>query len=179
MKARSQIYSLIIFFMKKTDYTVTIIVVVGLFLLTMMLVVAIVPEGKEQKPIINFTHRAMMNTAPAVYNGREHIEAIDQSVMGKVAILSAALKQNGYVVIHKEEKGKPGKIIGVSKMLTPGLYSNSSLTLTENVMPGEGLVAMLHADNGDGVFSAASDTPMKGDGMMMMSGMGMVSFMAI
>lgn len=162
--------------MKKKDYTVTIIVVVGLFLLTMMIIVATTPYP-QQKPMAKVMPKSA-STAPMAYSGRIHIEAIDQSVAGQVAVLSAALKENGYVVVHKEENGKPGRIIGMSKMLVPGLYSNRTVSLTEGVAPGEVLYAMLHVDNGDGVFFAENDTPMKG-GEMMMSGTGMTSFMAI
>lgn len=176
MKARSQIYSLIIFFMKKKDYTVTIISVVGLFLLTLMLIVAVTPERKALPPIIKFAHKAMTRVD---YGGRAHIGVIDQFVAGKVIILSLALKESGYVVIHKEEKGKPGKIIGVSKILAPGLYTNNAIDLGEGVASGERLVAMLHSDDGDGVFSVETDTPTKGDEMTMMGGSGMVRFMAI
>lgn len=159
---------------KKKDYTVTIIVVVGLFLLTMMLIVAVSPEQSRMKPIVKLMHKS---SAPVVYTGRGHIDAIDQKIAGKVVILSAALKENGYMVIHKEEKGKPGKIIGVSKLLAPGLYSNVSINISEAIASGDGVVAMLHQDDGDGVFSVEKDTPMKGD--MMMGGSGMVDFMAI
>lgn len=165
--------------MKQKDYTVTIMVVVGLFLLTMVLIVAIAPEAPQLRPIVNFVHKPTSIT-PMSYAGRAHIESIDQSVTGnKVTILSVALKENGYVVIHKEEKGKPGKIIGVSRILAPGIYSNSTIMLVEGVVSGEALVAMLHTDNGDGVFSAETDVPVKGDEMMMMGGSGMVRLMVI
>lgn len=164
--------------MKKKDYTVTIMVVVGLFLLTMMLVVVIAPERQELQPIVKMMHK-QKSAAQMQYNGRAHVEAIDQSVKGKVVLLSVAFKQNGYVVIHKEEKGKPGKIIGVSRMLMPGIYANAAITLNENVVPGEVLYAMLHTDNGDGIFSVDTDVPVKGDEMMVMGGSPMVRFMAL
>jgi hypothetical protein len=178
METRS-FYSLTYFYMKKKDYTVTIIVVVGLFILTLMLIVAIGPERGDIQPVITFTHKAG-STAPMAYSGREHIQVIDQNVTaGKVIILSAALKENGYVVIHKEEKGKPGPIIGVSNMIAPGLYSNRSVVLTEGVAQGDILYAMLHADNGDGIFTPKDDAPVNGDEMMMMSGSNMIKFVAI
>lgn len=161
--------------MKQKDYTVTIMVVVGLFLLVMILIVAVTPERPAMKPIVTFMHKS---GGMVSYAGRAHITAIDQTVPGKVVILSVALKENGYVIIHKEEKGKAGKIIGVSKMLAPGIYSNSAIVLSEVVAPGQGLIAMLHVDNGDGVFSDEKDGPMKG-GDMMMDDSGMVEFMAI
>jgi hypothetical protein len=80
------------------------------------------------------------------------------------------------VVIHKVEKDKPGKIIGVSRILTPGLYSNTVIPINEAVVSGDMLVAMLHTENGDGVFSAETDVPTKGDDTM---SSGMVEFVAL
>lgn len=160
--------------MKNKDYTVTIIVIVGLFILTMMLNVAVTPDRAPMQPVMKAVHK-IVATEPAVYNGREHVEVIDQNVMGKVTLLSAALKESGYVVIHKEEKGKPGKIIGISPILGTGLYSNKALPLTEDVMPGDILYAMLHSDNGDDTFNPAEDSPVTDDeGIVIMR-----SFMAI
>lgn len=164
--------------MKKKDYTVTIIVVVGLFVLTMMLLVVVTPPQRlQQRPIVKKINQ-IVSTAPVAYSGRAHIEAIDQNATDKVMLLSVAFKEPGFVVIHKDEKGKAGGIIGVSPLIQPGLYSDRTVALTENVAPGEMLIAMLHIDNGDGVFSAETDGPMKGD-KMMMGGSGMVEFMAI
>ncbi len=162
--------------MKKKDYTMPIVVVVGLFVLTMMLVVAVTPEPAPG------TIKIMRKPASASalpYDGRMHMEVIDQTAADKVAILSLALKENGYSVIRKEEKGKPGKIIGVSPMLAPGLYSNRWVTLIESVAPGEMLFAVLYKDNGDGVFSVPNDAPVKGDEKTMMGGTGIAKFMVI
>jgi hypothetical protein len=157
--------------MKKKDYTVSIIVVVGLFLLTMMLIVATTPARPTQMPAkAKAVIQKPVGADSVLYGGREHIIAIDQMVSGKVAVLSAALNGYGYVVIHKDEKGKPGQIIGTSKMIAPGLYSDRLVNLFESVAPGEMLYATLYRDNGDGVFSSTDDVAVTdSDGTVLMT----------
>ncbi len=165
-----------IFYMKKKDYTVTVIVVVGLFVLTMMLIAAIAPEEPSLGKIT--VSRKAPSAAPAAYDGRAHIKVIDQSITDKALILSFAVKENSFAVIRREEKGKPGEIIGISKVLSPGLYSNRWISLSESVAPGDLLLAMLYTDNGDGIFNDTNDALLKGDETTV-SDSGTASFMAI
>jgi hypothetical protein len=90
-------------------------------------------------------------------------------VTDKVAILSASLGQNGYVVLHKEEEGKPGKIIGMISILGSELYSNSIISLAEDVMLGDVLYAILYSDNGDAVFTAEDSPVTDDDGVVIMT----------
>lgn len=156
--------------MKKKNYTVPIIVVVGLFLLTMMLLVAVTPMRRAVRPAVQ-TVQEVVRAAPTDYTGRAHVEVIDQSVSGgQISLLSVALKESGYVVIHKEEKGKPGQIIGISPLIQAGLYSNGSVQLIEPVSPGDTLFVMLHSDDGDEAFSSETDQPLTDNkGMMIMN----------
>lgn len=139
--------------MKKKDYTVTIIVVVGLFLLTMILLVAVTPI---QHQAVRSTAQKVVRVVPTNYTGLADEEIIGQSVLGgQVSLLSLALKEGGYVAIHKEEKGKPGKIIGISPLIQDGLYSNGSVgsvQIMEPISPGDTLFVALHSDYGDGAF---------------------------
>jgi len=129
--------------MKKKDYTVTIIVVVGLFVLTLMLNVAVSPSHPQVRPMERMM-QIMTETEPSAYDGRAEVKVIDQKVVRTVTVLSAALKSEGYVVIHKEEKGEVGEIIAVSNVLEPGLYTNLSIDIAEGVEPGKTLIAMIH-----------------------------------
>ena len=81
----------------------------------------------------------------------------------------ASPSQGGYVVIHKDADGAPGAITGSSRLLSPGSTLSFLVDTEDAVETGDTLYAMLHADNGDGSFSAADDGPiMGGDGMPVM-----------
>jgi hypothetical protein len=76
-----------------------------------------------------------------------------------VFIESVSLNNAGYVVIHRDNGGKPGKVIGVSKLLQPGTMENFLMDIDEEVVEGDSLFAMVHSDDGDGVFDAVLDVP--------------------
>lgn len=90
------------------------------------------------------------------------IYAPDQKPANEVVIGLAVLKDGGYVVIHEESDGKPGVIVGTSALLEAGSHNNLGVGLSRSSANGEGLFAMLHKDNGDGVFSAENDVPITG-----------------
>ncbi len=65
----------------------------------------------------------------------------------------------GFVVIHEDNVGEPGTILGASALLQAGDSSNVRVTLSRAAREGEKLHAMLHVDaNNNGKFDAASDT---------------------
>lgn len=66
----------------------------------------------------------------------------------------------GYLVIHEDNNGAPGAIIGSSSLLPAGESGNVTVTLSRASKEGEKLHAMLHAEKGGNTtFSAAEDTP--------------------
>lgn len=76
-----------------------------------------------------------------------------------VFIENATLPNGGYVVIHKEENGKPGSIIGVSDFLPSGITENF-LVDTEKVVEGDSLFAILYTDDSNQEFSIETDFPL-------------------
>jgi len=79
---------------------------------------------------------------------------------GKVVTASVvSLERSGYVVIHESRDGKAGPVIGSSALLPVGESNDVSVSLSKNVDNGTELIAELHIDNGDGVFSAMNDDP--------------------
>jgi plastocyanin len=87
-----------------------------------------------------------------------NVEA-DQPVGGKIAVGFAVLEKPGYVVIHAEANGAPGKIIGKSALLAAG--RNENVVVDVKVEDEVYYWAMLHADDGDGTFNASTDAPVK------------------
>lgn len=97
-------------------------------------------------------------------NQNEQVAGIEDSIFvanqrpGRfINVGRAALSKRGYVVIHQEEEGAPGAIIGFGNLLSAGESRNISVTLNRNSVSGEGLYAMIHWDNNNGTFNPAED----------------------
>ncbi len=91
----------------------------------------------------------------------------DQYPGNVVYISSAQLANGGWVVIHKDNAGKPGAVIG-SAYSAKGI-APVKITLTEKTVNGGTYYAALHADDGDMKFDAAKDAALKnsrGDAIM-------------
>jgi plastocyanin len=74
---------------------------------------------------------------------------------------SVTLAKASYVVIHEDNNGAPGTIIGQSVLLQPGTYTDVNVTVTTKLEAGKTYYAMIHTDNGDGVYATADDVPAK------------------
>lgn len=79
-------------------------------------------------------------------------------------IFDTELAAPGYVTIHKTISDAPAEIIGTTQLLETGSHEGLVLDLTEAMMPGYRYAALLHADNGDGVYVTDDDLPVMADG---------------
>ena len=80
------------------------------------------------------------------------------SVVASIIHLSAP----GYVVIHEDNNGKSGAIIGASTLLSAGESADITIMLSRDSRDGETLHAMLHEETGrNQTFSALEDTPVQ------------------
>lgn len=98
----------------------------------------------------------------------------DQEVaMLAVFVESVSTRVPAYIVIHNEVAGKPGAIVANSQLLQPGSYEK--ISFVAKLEAGATYYGMLHGDNGNGAFDAATDTEqlMTNDGAEIM-----VKFMA-
>lgn len=78
------------------------------------------------------------------------------SITGSRIILAAP----GYLVIHEDNNGVAGAMLGASSLLPAGENTNVSVALSREVRDGEKLHAMLHFEKGNNqTFVAAEDTP--------------------
>ncbi len=86
---------------------------------------------------------------------------VDEPLPGRsVSIAMARLEKPGFVVIYEDNAGKPGKILGTSGALPTGETKKiTPIGLSRMTKDGETLYAMLHLDDGDGVFDSAKDKP--------------------
>jgi len=69
------------------------------------------------------------------------------------------LENPGFVVIHEDSAGTPGKILGASSLVPAGETKNVPIALSRATKDGEIIYVMLHLDDGDGKFDAAKDKP--------------------
>ncbi|TSC77063.1 MAG: Uncharacterized protein G01um101431_246 [Parcubacteria group bacterium Gr01-1014_31] len=93
--------------------------------------------------------------------GPNAIYAADQKPGTQLTVGMVSLEAAGYVVIHADNEGKPGPILGQSALLSSGVSNNVTVTLPQTVANGVQLHAMPHRDDGDGIFDAAKDAPIK------------------
>ncbi len=89
------------------------------------------------------------------------IIAPDQAEGSEVFIDSITLADAGFVVIHKEIDGVASTIVGVSEFLPLGTTSNFLVQLTEEAVEGDMFYAMLHRDDGDGLWNGELDVSIK------------------
>lgn len=91
--------------------------------------------------------------------GSNAIYIAEQMPGNSVEVQVARLEKPGFVVIYKDASGVPDEILGVSNFLLEGETKNLEITLSRETVEGETIYAMLHFDDGDQVFNAASDLP--------------------
>ena len=78
-----------------------------------------------------------------------------------VNIDSVTLAVAGFIEIHADVNGAQAAYVGSSKVFAAGTYTNQSIIMTTT--PGAYYWAMLHADDGNGIFEAAKDLPIMND----------------
>jgi uncharacterized surface protein with fasciclin (FAS1) repeats len=103
----------------------------------------------------------VLTVAPAVFGAfSPEVFVIDQpTIDNTVNVTRATVSEPGWVVIHADEDGAPGPVIGYSA-LPAGINANIKVSLDAAGITGV-LYAMLHDDKGAaGVFDAA-DTPVE------------------
>jgi hypothetical protein len=85
---------------------------------------------------------------------------VQNQTSGKAAMIkSVFMEKQGFVVIHEDNGGMLGNIVGSSNLLNAG--ETKSVSITMNLHAGLSHWAALHLDNGDGVFDAKQDPPVK------------------
>ncbi|MEI8249378.1 MAG: hypothetical protein WCG07_02700 [Candidatus Taylorbacteria bacterium] len=91
--------------------------------------------------------------------GANRIIVGDQYPGNVVFISSVQVEKAGWVVIHADNAGQPGKIIGQA-WVDAGI-SPVKVTLTTSTVEKGTYYAMLHSDDGDKKFDVTKDLPLK------------------
>ncbi len=88
------------------------------------------------------------------------IYVAEQSPSATVSVALVRFERPGFVVIHEDMSEAPGKILGVSDLVMAGETKDPrDIALSRSTVDGETIYAMLHLDDGDGVFDATKDRP--------------------
>ena len=88
------------------------------------------------------------------------IYVAEQPPSKTVSVTFARLEKPGFLVIHEDNADKPGKILGKSYLLPGGEAKNlTPIVLSRETVDNETLYAMIHLDDGDGVFDPTEDKP--------------------
>ncbi len=122
-----------------------------------------VTETEVMTETVEMTDAAMMGETPSV-------TVIDQGSTGvNVAVIQAVAAQAGWLVIHADNNGAPGAVLGQAS-LPAGTTDNIIVTLDEPISGETRLWAMLHVDEGEaGVYEFPGvDGPVTLDGEVVM-----------
>jgi len=90
------------------------------------------------------------------------IVADNQSTGSSVLVKSVVFQAAGFVAVHSDVEGAPGPVVGVSALLSAGSHSAVTIAVDPALEQGKKYYAMLHTDDGDGVYRfPGPDAPTK------------------
>ncbi|MEK7632452.1 MAG: hypothetical protein AAB473_01525 [Patescibacteria group bacterium] len=79
--------------------------------------------------------------------------------------ISGTLVKSGFVTIHQAMGTAPGEIVGTSDLIVAGIFTDVVVHLAKPMEYAGPYVALLHVDNGDGVFVVKDDMPVTSSGV--------------
>lgn len=95
--------------------------------------------------------------------GENAIYVSDQKPGSSVIIGLVFMGKAGYVIIYNNNDGQPGEIIGGTRLLPEGETKGATANLIKPSVHGEELIAIIHEETSDGIFSPNLDTPFRDD----------------
>ena len=137
---------------KTWQWVVTVIVIIVLIVIGFMIF------GSNGTPAPTDNGQTATNTNSNT-PGANSIVMSDQYPGNVVYVSSVQLTAPGWIVIHADNAGQPGAIIGETYL--PAGINPAKVTVTSPIVDGGTYYAMLHSDNGDQKFDATIDVPLK------------------
>lgn len=102
------------------------------------------------------------DTSSAMLAEENAVVVVEQRPGSTATASAVVLASPGFLVIHEDNNGAPGAILGASTVLSAGESKNVEVTLSRATRDGERLHAMLHSDaDANGTFNASADTPVQ------------------
>ena len=139
---------------KTWQWVVTVIVIIAIIVIGIL-----VFGGKGSTPAPTDQGTATTDTSSQNPSALNRIVMTDQYPGNVVYLSSVQLANPGWVVIQADKAGQPGAIIGSSYMnagIAPG-----KVTVSTPIVDGGTYYAVLYSDNGDKIFNAATDLPLR------------------
>ncbi len=140
---------------KTWQWVVTAIVIIVLIIIGIM-----VFGNKKSEAPIGGDNISTSTTGGSISQEVNRIVMTDQYPGNVVYLGSVQLARAGWVVIHKDNDGTPGAVIG-TQWLDAGLSAGTKITLTQSTKEGGLYYVMLHSSDGDTLFDEAKDLPLK------------------
>lgn len=137
--------------------TIVIILALG-FIIFYVKKPAMAPTTEVQ-PVTNTSPLANQSADQTEKPAEGAISISPQKAGSSIVVDEITLSKPGFVVIHEDNAGSPGKIIGQTFLLTAG--TKQDIVVKVSVQAGKTYYAMLHSDNGDTKFNATDDVPLK------------------
>jgi len=101
-----------------------------------------------------------VKTSGIVLAGKNALDVSDQPAGQSVSMALTVLNEQGWVAIHEDTNGEPGRILGAT-LVFAGERNNVVVDLLRATKKGQTYYAMLHNDDGDKSFDIAKDLPIK------------------
>ncbi len=104
-----------------------------------------------------------INSGPSSVSvsGTNAVAVDDQKAGDRVEVTMITLSKSGWVAIHEDINGTPGRILG-ARRYDPGIYLGE-VDLLRPTIAGQTYHAILHLDDGDKQFDLTKDLPIKGE----------------
>lgn len=142
---------------KKQPYIYLVVGAVIVLLVLMLLV-----RGRQKPVSDQMSQTDTPGTSEAMLSSTNYVLVSDFAEGKTVNVSSVLLDKPGYVVIHEDDGGTPGDVIGKSLLIPSGETQNIAIELDRNGVKGEMLYAMIHIDDGDGQYQfPGSDIPLQ------------------
>lgn len=109
-----------------------------------------VSEDQDDQVSVDAGTGAGANTNNTVQTNSVVLAAAETGM--KATISRAVLSVPGYVVVYRVNSQNKTEVIGSTDLLSAGAYSNLSVSLDSGIAKDQTIVAVLHADDGDGEF---------------------------
>jgi len=150
--------------MKQKGFSTSLVIITALLVAVIVSYFMFVRKpSDEEGPILKPEIGNSDQTADPLLVGNNAIYVSDTKSDTRVNVDFAIFAKDGYVVIHENNGGIPGAILGNSNSLSVGESRSFQVPLSRKSVDGEILYAMLHSDNGDGEFNPADDLPIRDD----------------
>lgn len=133
--------------MKKDD------IIGGVFLLIAILGMGVFLFFAQQSPQISYGPVEIVGSV---------IAAVPTSSLE--VTVSGTIVRSGFITIHQAMGTAPGDIVGASSLLPAGTLADTVIHLTKPMVYAGPYVALLHVDNGDGMFVVKDDMPVTNGG---------------